>query len=81
MYCDWENEPEDISQISNIAFLGWISQFFDYQKTVFHDFGEKLCLKMKINMPSVFPDIKYIGIGKKKSVTITQKLMKLEHKL
>ena len=53
---------------------------FDPKKTVFHFFKQKLCLKVKINMPSVFPDLKYIDTGEQ-NITITFKMMKLEHKL
>ena len=67
---DWENGPDDISQISNICVFGLNFTVFRLPKQVFHDFGLKLCLKMKINMLSVFPDLKYIGVGKK-SITIT----------
>ena len=63
-----------------IYFLGAILQIFDPKKTVFHFFKQKLCLKVKKNMPSVFPDLKYIDTGEQ-NITITFKMMKLEHKL
>ena len=44
---DWENGPEDISQISIIAFLGWISQFFDSQNKFFMILGTSYALKWK----------------------------------
>ena len=64
----------------NKSFLGAISPIFDSKKTVFHFFKQTLCLKVKINMPSVFPDLKYIDTGEK-NIKITLKIMKLEHKL
>ena len=71
---------KEIRQGAKKIFLGAISQIFDPKKTVFHFFKQKLCLKVKINMPSVFPDLKYIDTGEK-NIKITLKMMKLEHKL
>ena len=53
--------------------------FRTIKKHFFYNFGQKLYLKVEINLSIVFLDLKYIDIGEK-SINVTLKLMKLEQK-